>query len=68
MRSWGSIAKNMTEQEKQAFEEVEKQIKECNLSFAYIQGMQHCLDIFRYYLVYTDNETKARKNNGCKIV
>ena len=50
----------MTDKEKQAFEEAEKQIKECELSFAYIQGMQHCLDIFRYYLVYSDNETKAQ--------
>ena len=50
----------MTEKEKQAFEEAEKQIKECKLSFAYIQGMQHCLDIFRHYLVYNDNETKIK--------
>lgn len=54
----------MTDKEKQAFIEAERQIKNCDLSFAYVQGMQHCLDIFRHYLVYKEKEQKQCPNNG----
>ena len=53
----------MTDREKRAFEDAEQQIKDCNLSFAYIQGMQHCLDIFRHHLEYEDTAERTKRND-----